>query len=420
MEASNDRKPEDVSEKEILHRIDLISLTEICMILGLTLDRDEILNTLTHMTPDIIKAEDAVTVLLARKGRDLVFCYSSSSASEKLKKFKYGYGKGIAEWIIREGKPVLINDVSCDERYGAIIERLMGKHTRNLLCAPIKAKGKLLGALCAINKKDGGSFEPIDLMLCNAITSQAGVAIERARLIEENMRVARLAAVGETVAGLSHCVKGILSVLKGGEYLVQRAMEKDDHTMLEKGWAIMEGGVGRIATLVGDMLMSVRESEPVYSEVSPCGLITDSIEMLKEYAGDKGVELIFIDEPGIGKVSVDKHGIFRCLLNLIKNGIEACYENMGTVTVELKSGPEDNFTIRIADTGCGMDEDTQKSIFTRFFSTKGKKGTGLGLIVVDKIVNEHGGSIEMDSKPGEGTTFYLRLPRQKKQASLPL
>lgn len=411
---TQDAAAEEAMEREIMHRIELISLTEICTLLGLTMDRQEILRTLTTMTPEIVEAEEAVIVLLSEDRDEMLFSCGVHEESEELTHFRLKYGKGVPGWVIHEGKPAIINDPASDSRFKDIIGEETGFITRNLISVPIRLKDGVIGALCVANKKDSRDFEPLDLKLCEAVAGQAGVAIERAALMEENIRNARLAAVGETVAGLAHCMKNILSVLKGGEFVVERSIEKNDPVHLKEGWKVIRSGVDRISDLVLDMLAHVKEREPEYSEVDPGKLVADSIELLREFAQEKGAELKFSDSEAPGPVSIDKTGIFRCLLNLIKNGIEACCEKGGTVTVALESGPEGYFTLRVSDTGCGMDEAILHRIFTRFFTTKGSKGTGLGLIVVDKIVKEHGGLIEVSSTPGEGTTFCLRIPRGKK------
>lgn len=397
-------------EREISHKLDLISLMEVCTLPGLTLDRAEILNNLAHMTPFIVEAEDAVIFLLSESRKELLHSFGSSGVAPHLHKQRCEAGEGVQWWVIHEGEPVIMNEPGSDSRFRGNRDGFAGISVRNLVCVPIKREEEISGALCAINKKNNCSFGQLDLKLCEAIASQAGMAIHRADLMEENVKSARLAAVGETVGGLAHCVKNILNVLKGGEYIVQQGLKKEDLSIVKNGWHIMEHGVGRISNLVMDMLSFLKERAPNYSRVKPHALVTEAIEMLRDFGEDRKVTLHCIDDEKLKEVSIDNLGIFRCLVNLIKNGIDACAENGGSVIIELNEEPDDYFSIKISDTGCGMDEDTVKKLFTRFFSTKGSHGTGLGLIVVDKIVKEHGGHIEVTSMPGEGTTFCLKLP----------
>jgi signal transduction histidine kinase len=131
------------------------------------------------------------------------------------------------------------------------------------------------------------------------------------------------------------------------------------------------------------------------------------------------VEIKTKTDENLHKVTLDSKGILRCLVNLIGNGIDACSERGGVVSVESRLDSDDYFELAVSDTGCGMDQDTLKVLFRKFFSTKGSKGTGLGLPVVHQIVKEHQGSITVKSEPGHGTTFSLRLPRHPSSGKLP-
>jgi signal transduction histidine kinase len=117
------------------------------------------------------------------------------------------------------------------------------------------------------------------------------------------------------------------------------------------------------------------------------------------------------------EVSIDPKGIHRCLLNLVSNALDACKDRKGAaVNVSTANGNQEEVTIKVADQGCGMDEATLNSIFNPFFSRKESGGTGLGLSVSQKIIQEHNGRIEMDSELGRGTTFSVYLPKRKKRA----
>ena len=110
-------------------------------------------------------------------------------------------------------------------------------------------------------------------------------------------------------------------------------------------------------------------------------------------------------------VEIDPNGIKRCLLNLITNAVDACKDRSGAVTVETWGPGQDGLVhVRIKDTGCGMSKETRAKLFTVFFSTKGSKGTGLGLPVTKKIVEEHGGWISFKSELGKGSKFSIYLP----------
>jgi signal transduction histidine kinase len=244
------------------------------------------------------------------------------------------------------------------------------------------------------------------------LRARIGACLEKKRLRDHaKEQQERLAELGENIAGLAHCVKNLLNGFKGGEYLVNRAIKKQDLGMIDKGWAMVGKNIGRISKLVLDMLTYVKDREPEYSEVDLNDLIKEAKEVLDLQAERVGVEIKTKTDENLRKVTLDSKGILRCLVNLIGNGIDACLETGGVVSVESRLDSDDYFGLAVSDTGCGMDQDTLKVLFRKFFSTKGSQGTGLGLPVVQQIVKEHHGSITVKSEPGHGTTFTLRLPR---------
>jgi signal transduction histidine kinase len=252
-------------------------------------------------------------------------------------------------------------------------------------------------------------FKPLNPVLLRA---RIGACLEKKRLRDHaKEQQERLAELGENIAGLAHCVKNLLNGFKGGEYLVNRAIKRQDLGMVGKGWSMVEKNIGRISKLVLDMLTYVKDREPEYSEVDLNNLIEEAKEVLNLQAEKVGVEIKTKTDENLRMVTLDSKGILRCLVNLIGNGIDACSEEGGVVSVESRLGSDDYFELAVSDTGCGMDQDTLKVLFRRFFSTKGSKGTGLGLPVVQQIVKEHQGSITVKSEVGHGTTFTLRLPR---------
>jgi len=127
------------------------------------------------------------------------------------------------------------------------------------------------------------------------------------------------------------------------------------------------------------------------------------------------VEIVRDLDPTVGDVSLDPKGIHRCLLNLISNAIDATTfdedeSKKYLVRVATRRESDGALILQVSDNGCGMDEAARKQIFSSLFSTKGSQGTGLGLLITQKIVREHGGTIKVDSEPGKGSTFVIRLP----------
>lgn len=235
------------------------------------------------------------------------------------------------------------------------------------------------------------------------------------RLQHEKEQAKRMAAIGQAVAGLAHYIKNILNGLKGGAYVINSAMKKKNIDLVANGWRIVEKNIDQIANIVLDMLVYSKEREPEYQMVDPNELVMDVLELMKERAEASGVTLVPQLQKGLKEVSMDRTGIHRCLLNLVSNAIDACalegiMSGKGTVTVKTSRPKDWALKVEVKDTGIGIGKKIQKKLYTGFFSTKGSKGTGLGLPVTQKIIHEHKGELTFKTQMGKGTTFTLLLP----------
>jgi PAS domain S-box-containing protein len=237
------------------------------------------------------------------------------------------------------------------------------------------------------------------------------------RLERELVQSERLAAVGQTVAGLGHCIKNILHGLEGGSYVVDVGLKRNDIQKLTLGWEQVQSGINRTADLVMDLLTYSKEREPEYAECAPNDIADEVFSLVMPAAESGGIGLERDFDDTIGRMIMDPRTIYRALLNLVSNAIDACGEDPDdtkhqTVTVRTRRIDDDRVRFVVSDTGMGMDESTLGNLFTSFFSTKGSRGTGLGLMVTHKLVTEHGGDISVSSRPGNGTTVTMTLPHR--------
>ena len=246
--------------------------------------------------------------------------------------------------------------------------------------------------------------------------------VELRQAQEELIKTERLATIGETVAGLAHCIKNILTGLRGGMYMVDTGMGKDKPSMLEDGWAMVRRNIEKVSDLVLDLLTYSKERIPEPTLCRPNEIVSEIVELLHKRAEENRVKLIQLVDPNLKEAYLDRDGLYRVLLNLISNAIDACIYDTDTslkaweVTVRTKLETDadagETILFEITDNGIGMIDEVKKKLFTRFFSTKAGRGTGLGLLVTQKIIREHGGEISVESKAGEGTTFSVRLKRE--------
>lgn len=317
----------------------------------------------------------------------------------------FSLSKTITREVIEQKTGILTLDAREDYRFKDG-DSVWGLNIRSLMCSPIMFQDQVLGII-NVDSQTSGNFTEEDLALLNAIGREAGVAIQNYRLYLTTVKTEKLAAIGQTVASVSHYIKNILTGMKGGAYLVDNSLKKQDMPGLEKGWNIVKKSQNKISELVLDMLNFARQTSVVCSlqELNP---MLEEILLTIE-ASDWG-KIIHVQK-NLGDIppfQFDSTGIHRCLLNLLYNAIDAMQEE-GTLSVTTRV--QDRFIlIEIADTGCGISPEMREKIFEIFVTTKGSKGTGIGLAVTKKIILEHGGTIEVESEINQGSCFTIKLP----------
>jgi signal transduction histidine kinase/CBS domain-containing protein len=287
-------------------------------------------------------------------------------------------------------------------------------------CVPVCYDGQTLGVINIYIREGHQRSQREEQFLIAVANTLAGI-IKRKRLAEELVKSERLAAIGQTVAGLAHCIRGILFGLEGAVYIVNKALRKADMAKLHKGWNMVRKNIDKTSNLVIDLLDFSKERVPEYESCSPNIIAEEVCELMEPRARDArsgDIKILRRFDPAIGDVLLDPKGIHRCLVNLVSNAIDACladedeHKNHAVnVTTRLEENGE--FVFQVSDNGCGMDEEVYRQMFTSFFSTKGSKGTGLGLLITQKIVQEHGGALKVVSDFGKGSTFTIHLPLKR-------
>jgi signal transduction histidine kinase len=235
------------------------------------------------------------------------------------------------------------------------------------------------------------------------------------QLEREKMEVERLAAVGQTVAGLAHGMKNILMGMEGGIYVMSSGLERDQPEKVQRGMKMLESNVGKISNLVKNLLSFSKGAVPKVALVDPNAIASEILELYGGSARQAGIELVADLQPQLQPAPLDEEGIHTCLANLVSNAIDACQasEREQCRVVLSTAEKEGSLCFAVSDDGCGMDYEVKRRIFTTFFTTKGGGGTGLGLLMTRKIVQEHGGKIVVESEPNQGTVFRIILPRAR-------
>ena len=233
---------------------------------------------------------------------------------------------------------------------------------------------------------------------------------------KEKREAERMAAVGETVAGVAHGVKNILMGLEGGMYAVNSGIQLGDDERIAKGWSTMEENVNRISEFMKEFLDFAKGRTTTVTLLDPNDPALQVVDLFKERGAQAGIRLEADLREDLAPFPLDGDGIHTCLANLVSNAIDACTfaESDREFVVTLSSREENGSLIyEVVDNGQGMDYEISRKVFSKFFSTKGSdRGTGLGLLTTRRIVHQHGGRISFTSKEGEGSVFRIELPRQ--------
>ncbi len=235
-------------------------------------------------------------------------------------------------------------------------------------------------------------------------------------LEQEKLEAERLAAVGQTVAGLAHGIKNVLMGLEGGVYIVRSGMQRGDGDRLLRGWQMVEENIARISVFVKEFLDFAKGRAPTVSLVEPNTVAGQVMDLFTETARLAHIDLRADLAAGLAPAYLDADAIHTCLANLVSNALDACQvsDRDGGHVVLATREADDTLLFEVTDDGIGMDSEIRKKVFTNFFSTKGtEKGTGLGLLTTRKIVQQHGGRVAFESTEGVGSVFRLEFPRSR-------
>ena len=385
------------------------------------LDVDELLERIVDLLVRTTDADHGCAMLRDAETGELVPKAIRSQAAQPSPN-DFVVSHTVVEHVLREKQGVLLGDASVDERFekGESIAR---HKIREVICVPMKGRHETVGVLFVdtySRQTSDGAEQPMKfsddhLTLAIAVAHQAALAIEETQHYQAMLQSERLAAVGQTIAALSHHIKNIMQGVRFGSDMVRIGLKETDHELLAKGWRLVEKNQARIDHLILDMLSYSKDREPAFDSVDLHMLIREVLEIVQGRAEEAEVSIRLLFDDAVPTVQCDIDGIHRALLNLVSNAIDALndIETDEQRIIEVATQwitAEKVVEIVIHDNGPGIPAEAQADIFKPFVSTKGSRGTGLGLPVSRKIIQEHGGDILLESTPGDGTTFRVRLP----------
>lgn len=389
-----------------------------------TLDIDQLLQRIMELIFEWVEADRGCIMLMDPDSKTL---------RPKVRRTRKGIraddritiSKTILDYVIERNEGVVTSDARQDDRWspgGSIMQ--LG--VREAICVPMQGRYDVVGVIYIdtstsaqqLVRQGGNKFTEDHLKLMIAIGHQAALAVEDTRYYSAMVQAERLAAIGQTIATLSHHIKNILQGIRGGSYLIEMGLKDHDEDVTRKGWNIVERNQNRISALVMDMLTFSKEREPDLTTANLNEVVSDVVELMRVRANDMQVELDWRPADPMPDLVFDPEGIHRAVLNVVTNAVDAVADRdtPGRIEVATLYLPEEKLVrVVVADNGPGIPADQMEHLFSPFVSTKKSRGTGLGLPVSQKILNEHGGRILVESELEQGCRFTLELPANPPQ-----
>lgn len=401
------------TEAAVTHLKIIYDLTQL---VGSVFDRQTLLERVMdlvfeHFEPDrgfILLREDSDS-----KPQPVVVRYRSHPTNKH--EGRISVSRTIVRHVMDKCEGVLSSNAMTDRRFAAG-DSVKALGIRSAICVPIRFRERVFGVLYIDSKIANYTFTEDQLRLMTAIGVQTGMALENARLYQQGMQQARLAAVGETVASLSHSIRNILQAMRGGAEVVELGLRKKDLQLVSSGWDILARNLDRIYQLTMNMLAFSKQRQPEFEMVHLPGLLREIVELMQPQCDRRNVALITDIDADMPAIPADPGGLHQALINLMTNALDAVEQDTGAITLRCTHDQRsEKVLISITDNGPGIDPETQANLFKPFYSTKGLRGTGLGLAVTRKIIHEHGGAVELDSAPGQGSTFTVSISSEHRQ-----
>ncbi len=349
------------------------------------LDKKLLCDFFIENTAALLKAQEGFLFLSAENGK--IWLESKAIASEVPGKFS----QADMQTFFEKGQPV--------------------RQDRCLLI-PLIVRNTAVGISGFYRAAEQPVFGDPDYLLASGLSHQLAGALKNLLLFEQNLKMERLAAIGQTMGVILHEVKNIIQLATFSQEYLKMGIKKSKPESVERGMKGMERFIRQMDGFIYEMLSLTKDYKIAPEKCGLSSLFEELREDLQDKARQFNVGMEFTVEPPLEEVECEPKSLYRALLNLVKNAFEACEKENSFVHVHAKSVSPEAYQITIQDNGQGMSDETRAKLFQAFYTTKGEKGTGLGLMVIDRTVKAHHGEIVVTSEPGLGTTFTLTLPKK--------
>ncbi|MGB5701988.1 MAG: GAF domain-containing protein [Polyangiales bacterium] len=388
-------------------------LFEITQVAASAMELDDLLAGVLARTMRATDAEAASILLADEHTGDLTFRAAVGGEPDRVKKMTIKAGQGISGWVAEHGRPQIVNEVDQDPRHSTHISDEVGYHPKSVLCVPLRWDDGM-GALQLLNKSGGRApFIDDDLKMATVIAGHLSTAIAQAQSRAQQAREERLATLGRFLSSMLHDLKTPLTVISG---YTQLLVQEEDEDARRDAASSIRRQVQLLKTMMGETLAFAKgERRILIRRVYLHTFFEDLAEQLKPELADKGIRLeLTLNDRGVAHFDEEK--MQRVFHNLARNAAEAIGEEGGVCRLEVNRGDDGALMLTFSDDGPGVSEQIRGRLFESF-TTHGKKGgTGLGLAIVQSIVEDHGGNVAVESRPGR-TAFTITLPQPQPRKS---
>jgi signal transduction histidine kinase len=309
--------------------------------------------------------------------------------------------------VLQTRASVLTTDAAQDDRFESS-ESIAQHQIKAVICAPLTGPEGVYGVLYVESDAVPVPLTQHHLQLLSVAGQITGAGVENILLVERQIRQERLAGIGETVSGTSHDMRNIMMGISGGAAFIEMACDQGNWDQARNGVSIVRKSLARFDNLVNSLLTYARQTELELEEADLGALINEAATAARMEAEKRGLRIV-VENRAPGCINMDPLQIYRVVMNLLANAMDATEGPGGEITLE--TGRDGGVAFfRVCDTGCGIAPEDIDRIGQPFFTTKHQTGTGLGLAVSYRIVEQHRGRVLVDSMPGRGTVFTVLFP----------
>ena len=390
----------------------LRSLVSVGQTINRNLNVDEVLESVTREAAGLDRVKMCSLQLLDPSGEWLEVRAQFGAGTDYQQRPPLSVVESLMGAVVRRRKPMQVLNVQTSAQYQHP-ETARREGLVSLLCAPLVFGSQNLGTL-SVYTEAPHVFSNEEVRTLSALAELSAVAIEKARLYERTVDVEeqlrrneQLSALGLLAAEVAHEIRNPLTVMK----MLYHSMELDfaEGDPRAEDARVLGEKMNHLDRIVDNIVKFARNAEPQMRPVDLPDLLDDLALLTRHKLQHQQIHLVREDAPDLPPVKGDATQLSQAFLNLILNAAEAMQQG-GTLQIATKV-TEQGVTVAFTDSGSGMTEEQRERAFTGMLSTTKEKGGGLGLAIVAKVAEAHGGRVEVQSEPGEGTRIQFRLSR---------